>query len=274
MQPEDLKEAMTSLPGPGFEALIRPHTGDLADIRPTARGNGSAFTGMVECSQGPFFVKAVPNRPGGRRDSLIREGLVNRFVQPISPALRWRAEDEAWVALGFEVINGRPSDFTPGSSDLPAIVEILNSIGQLALPDIAHDWLETRWDRYAEDGDADLFRGDALLYTDIHESNLLIGDRDTWAVDWSWPTRGAAFIDPALLVMQLIASGHDAEAAETWVSECRAWKAADPAAVDAFAAATQRMWRERVERNPDTTWLKAMLVAAQEWAGHRGIVAG
>ncbi|MFC5744089.1 protein kinase [Actinomadura rugatobispora] len=262
---------MTSLPGPGFEALIRPHTGDLAEIAPTARGNGSAFTGLVECALGPFFIKAVPNRPGGRRDSLVREGLVNPFVQPISPALRWRAEDEAWLALGFEVVNGRPSDFTPGSPDLPAIVDTLNRIAAVALPDIAHDWVETRWGRYAG-GDAGLFRGGALLYTDIHESNLLIGDRDTWAVDWAWPTRGAAFIDPAILVVQLIAAGHDAEAAEEWASGCQAWKTADSSAVNAFAAATLRMWRERVERFPDTTWLKAMLVATQEWVDHRGIV--
>ncbi|MFF5265422.1 protein kinase [Actinomadura viridis] len=260
---------MKSLPGSGFEALVRPHTGDLTEIVPTARGNGSAFTGIIQCARGPFFVKAVPNRPGGRRDSLIREGQVNPHVQPIAPALRWRAEDEAWVALGFEVIDARRSDFTPGSSDLPAIVDILNRIAAVALPDIAHDWAETRWDRYAG-ADAELFRGDALLYTDIHESNLLIGDQTTWAVDWAWPTRGAAFIDPALLVVQLIAAGHSAEGAEDWASGCQDWKAADPRAVDAFAAATLRMWRERAERH-DADWIKAMLAATQQWADHRSL---
>jgi hypothetical protein len=164
--------------------------------------------------------------------------------------VRWQAEDDRWLVLGFEAIAGRASDFTPGSPDLPIIVDILNRIGALPLPDIAHDWTETRWDRYTEAADADLFRGETLLYTDIHQNNLLIGKRDTWAVDWSWPTRGAAFIDPALLVVQLIAAGHDAEAAEEWASGCRAWKAADSSAVDAFAVATLRMWRERAERNP------------------------
>ncbi|MFC6884128.1 MULTISPECIES: hypothetical protein [Actinomadura] len=265
---------MKTLPGPGFEELLHPHTGDLADIRPTSHGSESAFTGMVDSAQGAFFVKAVPNRPGGRRDSLVREGLVNPYVQPLSPPVRWRAEEDRWLVLGFEVIDGRACDFTPGSPDLPVIVDIISRIGALPLPGIAHDWAETRWNRYADDRDAELFRGDTLLYTDIHENNLLIGERGTWAVDWAWPTRGAAFIDPALLVVQLIAAGHDAEAAEEWASGCPAWRAADPSAVSAFAAATLRMWRERVERNPDPAWMKAMLLATQEWADHRGIAVG
>lgn len=71
--------------------LIGSHTGEVSGIRPTERGNNSASTVLVDCEKGSFFVKAVPNRPGGRRDSLIREALVNPHIQPISPALVWQA---------------------------------------------------------------------------------------------------------------------------------------------------------------------------------------
>ncbi|TDD83951.1 hypothetical protein [Actinomadura rubrisoli] len=255
------------LPGPEFTALIRPHTGDVTGVRPTSRGNNSAVTAIVECENGPFFVKAVPNRPGGRRDSLVREGLVNPYVRSLSPASLWKAEDQAWIALGFEVVDGRSADFTPGSADLPAIIDIINRIGVLDLPEIAHDWPETRWDRFATD--ADRFQGRSLLYTDINPDNLLIGDGATWAVDWSWPTRGAAFIDPACLVVQLVAAGHSPQAAETWAAHCPAWTNADPQAISAFATANRHMYRRFADRSPDAPWLAAMATSAQQWADYR-----
>jgi hypothetical protein len=259
------------LPGE-LQALIRPHTGDLIEMSPTARGNNTAITALVDCENGPFFVKAVPNRPGGRRDSLIREGLINPFVVPISPAMRWQAEDAGWIALGFEIIEGRPSDFTPSSGDLPAIIDLLNRIGELEVPSVARDWPETRWDRFSSDeAAAALFRGETLLYTDINPSNLVIGDRATWAVDWSWPTRGAAFIDPACLVVQLISAGHTVEAAEACAGRCKAWAHADPNGINAFAAANMRMYRHLADRRPGQAWLRAMAAATEAWVDHRRV---
>jgi hypothetical protein len=261
-------------PDPGLEALIRPHTGDVSTFHPSKYGFSSDLTAMVDCEKGPFFVKAMRNRPGGRRDSIVREQLVNPFVQPITPALRWYAEDEEWIVLGFEAVKGRPSDFAPGSSDLPIVVELVKLVGELPLPAVAREWPETRWDRYVVDAaDTELFRGDALLHTDINPDNVLIGGPNGWVVDWSWPTRGAAFIDPAELVMQLVASGHSAEAAEGWVAECPAWKDADPRAIDAFAAASLRMSQRFAERQPDAEWLGAMVAATQEWVTHRSTLA-
>lgn len=259
-------------PGPALHALIHPHTGGLTGIRPTERGDMSDLTALVECERGPFFVKAMRNRPGGRRDSLLREERINPFVQPVSPALRWQAENEEWIALGFDVVDGRPSNFKPGSPDLPAVVELLNRMGELDLPDIARDWPETRWNRFvSNESEANLFQGDALLHADINPSNLLVGDRDVWAVDWAWPTRGAAFIDPAQLVVQLVSAGHCAAAAESWAAECKVWASTDPKAIDAFAAATVRMWRAMADRRPAEPWLTAMVAAAQAWADHRAV---
>ncbi|GAA1175078.1 hypothetical protein GCM10009654_35350 [Streptomyces hebeiensis] len=259
-------------PGPEFWDLIRLHTGDLADVRPTPRGFSSDLTALVESEKGRFFVKAMANRPGGRRDSIVRERLINPAVQPISPALRWHTENDAWVVLGFEAVEGRTSDFAPDSPDLPAIVGVIDRIGELGLPPVAHDWPETRWNRFAaHPADVSLFQGEALLHTDINPSNLLVGDGNTWAVDWSWPTRGAAFIDPACLVVQLIAAGHSVESAESCASDCAAWARADPKAIDAFAAATSRMHRAFAERRPGVQWLGAMGEAARSWAAHRGV---
>lgn len=261
-----------NLPGAEFWSLVRPHTGGLVEVRRTARGFRSDLTALVACERGPFFVKGVRNLPGGRRDSLVRERLINPAVRTVSPALRWHAEDERWIVLGFEVVEGRVSDLAPGSPDLPAVVAAVDRIGALPLPEVARGWAETRWDRFTATGsDTVLLRGGALLHTDINSGNVLVGERGTWVVDWSWPTYGAVFIDLACLVLQLVAAGHGAEEAESWASGCTAWAEAEPKAVDAFAVATARMYWHAADRKSDAVWLTEMADAAQRWAVHRGV---
>ncbi|MEV6496915.1 hypothetical protein [Streptomyces prunicolor] len=251
--------------------LIQQHTGLVASVQRTERGFSSDLTAIVECEKGPYFVKAVRNRPGGRRDSLVRERVISEFTRSISPAMLWEVEADSWLVLGYEAVEGRRANLKPDSSDLPTVVDLVGRIGELALPDVAAEWAETRWNRFAADpSEAELFRGHSLLHTDINPSNFMIGKR-SWVVDWAWPTRGAGFIDPAILVVQLIASGHSPEEAEAWVADGRVWREASPLAIDAFTAAQVRMHRRLVERNPDESWLKAMLVACQDFADHRGV---
>ncbi|WP_433233993.1 protein kinase [Actinomadura nitritigenes] len=258
---------MDALPGPGFAALIQPHTGDLHDFEATERGHSSDVTALATGEKGDWFVKAVRNRPGGRRDSLVREELINRHVQPISPPIAWRAENDEWLVLGFERVHGRHADFAPASSDLPDVVDVVRRIGALPLPEVAADWTETRWDRYATE--PALLRGNTLLYTDINPDNILISNQAVWAVDWAWPTRGAAFIDPALLVVQLVAAGHAPEEADAAMAVCPAWENARAAAIDVFADANARMHETFAKRSPDTQWLEDMATAARRWADHR-----
>ncbi|MGA5560737.1 hypothetical protein ACPCUV_06065 [Streptomyces platensis] len=120
---------------------------------------------------------------------------------------------------------------------------------------------------FADEADTQLFRGKTLLFTDVN--HLMIGHGRAWAVDWSWPTHGAAFIDPSCLIVQLIAAGRTPESAEHWAGSRKGWTDADTRAIDAFAAATARMNRAFAERNPDASWLGAMADAAQAWVDHR-----
>ncbi|MGI5192304.1 hypothetical protein ACQEVY_01390 [Streptomyces sp. CA-288835] len=87
------------LPDPAFWALIHSHTGDLADTQPTERGFGSDLSAVVECEKGPFFVKAMRNRPGGRRDSITRERLINPFIRSFGHSAE---SAEWWAARCFQ----------------------------------------------------------------------------------------------------------------------------------------------------------------------------
>ncbi|TDC64881.1 protein kinase [Streptomyces hainanensis] len=257
---------------PEIEALIQPYTGKSKTIRPTSsRGYSSDITTLIEGEAGSFFIKAMRNQPGGGRDSLMREKAINPFVRSVSPPLLWTAENGEWIILGFQTLDCRSSSFAPGSSDLPTVVDLLNRVAGLSLPEVARGWVETRWDRFAPEEEGKLFRGDVLLHTDINGNNLVLGKQGSWIVDWAWPSRGAAFIDPATLVVQLVAAGHSPEAAESWATGCKAWVNADPQAIDAFAAAQVRMYWQFAFRRPEETWLRAVAEAAEAWANHRGV---
>ena len=249
------------------ESAIQPHTGPVTAIRRTTHGTNSDLTAVVECEKGPFFVKAVRDRPGGRRDSLLRERQIAPALTHLSPRLLWDVEADGWLVLGYQAVDARHADLAPGSPDLPLVVDTVARIGRVPLPSYARPWTETRWDRFTPD--PGLFRGDALLHTDLNPHNLLVAGPRVWAVDWAWPTRGAAFIDPALLVVQLIAAGHTPASAEQWASRTPAWRTADRRAVTAFGAANLRMHRTFAQRKPQAEWLEAMVEACRSWTVHR-----
>ncbi|MER5493391.1 protein kinase [Streptomyces sp. NPDC002490] len=257
------------LPAPDLLAQIERFTGPVKEMRPTKRGFSSDVLALVDGGLGRFFVKGIRNPAGGRREQFLRERLINESVHTVSPRLCWHVESSDWMALGFEQVEAEPSRFEPGSPDLPAVLDLLRRIGDIPLPDLVVDWPETRWDAFVADpAEARLLRGDTLVHGDVAPGNFLVGSGN-WVVDWSWPTRGAAFIDPGVLVLQFIAAGHSPAAAEDLLSECPAWLTSDGRGIDVFARANLRMWRHRAERFPEQSWLREMEATARAWVDHR-----
>ena len=112
--------------------------------------------------------------------------------------------------------------------------------------------------------------GGTLLHTDWKADNvLIIADGRAWLVDWAWASRGAAWIDPALWAIWLIASGHSAEGANSLAGQHPAWDITPVKYIDAFAQAQEQRWESiaRVDR-PDE-WTHKLHVAAQTWAQYR-----
>ncbi|MEV7570516.1 hypothetical protein [Streptomyces tanashiensis] len=115
----------------------------------------------------------------------------------------------------------------------------------------------------------ELFAGTALLHTDWFPTNVLITGGRAFVVDWAWASRGATWIDPALWVVWLINHGHTPAEAETWAARVPSWHTAPPAAVDAFAAATESVWEDITDGDAEP-WMLDMLTAARRWETHRG----
>ena len=135
-------------PGPDFWRLIEPRIGPIDTVEHTVRGYPSDVTAIVRGGAGSVFVKAARD-PGPHVSSLQREAAINPYVRSVSPALRWQHHGDGWIALGFDVVDGRHADFTD-PADLAMVADLVGTVGKIDCPDIARDWAESRWDRYTE----------------------------------------------------------------------------------------------------------------------------
>lgn len=247
---------------------IVPYTGAVYSSARAERGYTADVTLTAECELGPLFIKGY-RLPTRDMICFERESAINAHVLSVSPRLLWQHISDTWAVLGFERAPGSVAHFSPGSPDLPAVIDVLNRLASIECPVIAldEDWAEWRFDRFTDT--PELFAGNALLHSDIAPGNFLIHDGSAMVVDWAYPTRGAGFIDVAQLVVQLISSGRTPEDAEGWAERCKAWQSADSAAIDAFAAADLRLQQWAAESRPDEEWHTAMVRATADWLEYR-----
>ncbi|MFE2022965.1 hypothetical protein ACFW9O_33525 [Streptomyces sp. NPDC059499] len=152
----------------------------------------------------------------------------------------------------------------PGSADLPLVAAALTELQGITAPaNIEIKDAADRWAPYAPSGTLRHFAGDALLHTDFAPDNVLITQGRARLVDWAWPTRGAAWIDPGALALRLMDAGHSAEQAIAFVGCFPSWRNAAREALAAFGAATATLWREIAEQHSDE-WKQGMAEHAAE----------
>ena len=126
---------------------------------------------------------------------------------------------------------------------------------------------ERRWGGHVRDGgDAQLLAGDTLLHTTLTPDDLLVTGSRTHLVGWSQPTRGAAWIDPALLILRLMDAGHTARDADLWArAHFPSWAAAPDTAVTVFSEANSYVWGMIAGDNPTESNERTARSAGQ-WA--------
>jgi hypothetical protein len=245
--------------------LIEKETGPVTAVTKLAEGRNSEISVIVLAGDEATFVKGrrISHRRAWTQE---RERLINPFVRHVSPALKWHAADAEWSLLGFECAPGAHADYSPGSPDIPKVVDALLRLQCTTCPDgIEVKLAEQRWAAYTRT--PGLLAGRSLLHTEWTPGNVLVGER-ALLVDWAWPTRGAAWIDPACLGVWLIASGHAPDSAESWAARVPSWRDAPPGALDEFARVQALMW-EGIADDSAEEWTKKMARAARRWASHR-----
>jgi hypothetical protein len=193
------------------------------------------------------------------------EAMINPYVARASPRLRWHINADGWDVLVFEYVDGRHADYAPGSDDIPKVVEVVRLLGQVQCLDLPLKRAEQRWAPYTDD--ISVLRGDTLLHTDLNPLNVLINGTAK-IIDWAWPTRRAAWIEPACFVLRLMAAGHTPEDAEAWAQRTSSWCSALAKDIDAFAAASVRAWVEIAQADPQP-WKKRLAAVAEKWQRYR-----
>ncbi|MFG1709262.1 hypothetical protein ACFLIM_39330 [Nonomuraea sp. M3C6] len=250
---------------------IEKHTGRVRSARTVSEGLNSSVAMLLSTEVGPVFVKGL-RRAYPRRWTQDMEWMVNPYVTGVAPRVLWRIEEE-WDLLGFEAVEGRHAVYEPDSADLPRLMHTMAALGKMQCPDLPLKTAEDRWGPYVtEPEQASWFVGGRLLHTDYNPLNVLISGRRALLIDWAWPTKGAGWIDPACLVIRLIAGGHTAEQAERAVSGLPAWEGAPVEGLDVFSAASVRLWQE-IEGAASTSWTAGMAEAACMWQTYRGVAA-
>lgn len=244
--------------------LIEKESGSFHIVKHVPGGLNSELSVIIQAGDDITFIK------GRRADhprawTQERERAVNPAVRHISPPLKWSVRSETWDLNGFEYVPGRHADYSPGSADLPKIVTTLRMLQETPCPDTELKEAEQRWASYCDA--PELFAGASLLHTEWTPGNVLVVDR-AWLVDWAWPTRGAAWIDPACWVVWLIASGHAPASAENHATMIPSWQEAPSTSVDEFALAQARMWAE-IAAESSHPWTKSLATASSLWSTHR-----
>ncbi|MEV8030764.1 aminoglycoside phosphotransferase [Streptomyces sp. NPDC086182] len=243
--PADVRRAISDKTGVVHRAL-------------TAEGGmNSGIACVLETNSGRVFVKGIPTdhpQVAAQR----REAAVAPHLPASCPRLYWHLESGRWSLLGWEVIDGRHADYRPDSPDLPLVEAALVELQDVTAPGgIGIKDAVDRWADYAPPGTLHYFEGNTLLHTDFAPDNVLIAGDRARLIDWAWPTRGAAWIDPGSLALQLMEAGHAVEEALAFASRFLSWRNAKAEALAAFSSATAVLWREIAEVDP-TPWKLGM----------------
>jgi len=223
---------------PGFASVLTGENGDQMFVKAASKLAQAAF--------------ADSYRDEAHNLSLLPDGL------PI-PRLLWSHEDDLWVILGFEYVDGpnpsRPWERVELDACLDSLEVIADALtpppGALALDtfaaefaDCPKDWDHVRkvaphWphleqaaalaERFVESTS-----GNTWVHTDARDDNFLM-PRDGRALlcDWNWPVVGAAWIDTVLLLIAAYGDGVDADAV---LAGRRLTKDVDPEAIDILLA--------------------------------------
>jgi hypothetical protein len=244
--------------------LIEKETGPIRAVTEISEGRNSEISVIIRTDRDVTFVKG---RKADHRQAWTqeRERIINPLVRHVSPALKWSIVNADWDLLGFEYMPGDHADYSPGSLDIPKVMTVLRRLQEITCPGIEVKRADQRWASYTSS--PDLLAGASLLHTDWSPGNVLVSER-AYLVDWAWPTRGAAWIDPACLVVWLIASGHTPRSAEAWAAQIPSWQSAPADSLDEFARVQALMW-EGIAADSSEPWTNNLARASRLWTRYR-----
>lgn len=209
----------------------------------SAHSAGAGYTpglaSVLTCADGSrHFVKAASKKAQRPFADAYREEVRKLHALPDGlpvPRLLWSHEDDLWVVLELEYVDGTLPVRPWRTDELDAALDTLEVLADrltpppLRLPTVAEELAEclTGWDHVRRvdpgrphladaaelaAGFAEATAGTTLVHTDVRDDNLLLADGRALLCDWNWPAVGAPWVDTVLLLISVHGDGLDADA--------------------------------------------------------------
>ncbi|MEV6586491.1 phosphotransferase [Streptomyces acidicola] len=249
-------------------AAVERHTGPVATAETAPHGVMSRLACTVHTPSGRAFVKGT--RYNDPQAWVYRHEAKVTQAAPRAARVLWEVDAGGWLLWGYEYVDGRHPDLSPGSADIPPLVRTLTVLSEASWPEALNKKpLHTRWAGFLpEDVPAGL-QGRGLAHTDMSPHNMLVTlDGDLLLLDWALSCPAPAWADAALTIPRLIAAGHTPQQAEMIARQVPSYRAADPATVTTFARTVYAAW-ENWERTRPMPHRAALTAAARGWMTHR-----
>lgn len=199
------------------------------------------------------------------------------------PTLLWSHEDDLWVLLALEYVDGHGPARPWRRDELDASLDTLEVLAQaltpppLPLDTFAHEFADFLgcWDHvratapdwpHLEEAAAlaagyqRATAGDTVVHTDARDDNFVLTPGRAYLCDWNWPVVGAAWIDTVCLLMTAFGDGLDADAL---LAERPLTRDVDPADVDCVLALFCGYFLQR--RDEPTPHSSPYLRRHQDW---------
>lgn len=229
----------------GLQDAVDRKAGGVLGFAP-ARGGGRAhLAGTARTPTGLIFIKGV-RVDDDTELPMLRAEAANLFhAAPLAPRLIWQLEQNGWLLLGLERIQGRHARYNPGSPDLQALAEALAR--HMAAPDTGSVAEPYARRLAAEDAEVDALAGNHLIHADLNPGNVLVTPEGAVrVVDWGFCARGAAWLEPALVLPWLILAGHTPAQAQAWADGgIPGFADLAPARLDLLAALLHQRWNSK-----------------------------
>lgn len=273
-----IEPAWLDLPA-GVRARVSQELGAPAvEFEAVAGGFSDGVVGIVTIAGTRVFIKAVPTHSGAAADYRIEAAVSQALPAAVpTPRLRFSFEQDGWVLLCFDAIDGlhprepwRTSELRSVCNTLDAIGSALSSFDTSELPTVA-DRMHGRcltWTALAEAGSYERLGiedlspwerryldrlaqvesswhrhlvGGELLHFDLRFDNIMLAPTGAvWFLDWGRACTGPGWVD---LVCLLLESDLGLINPETAFLASTLGQSADPVAVDAFLVALASNWR-------------------------------
>jgi hypothetical protein len=256
-----MRRDWTALPESVTDTIARS-VGGTPVVTPASCGNHAEIAATVAGLSGTVFVKAATSEFSVR--ALRYEMTATKAIHSrLAPAVEWHMEADGWLVVGFEHLDGAHADLSPGSVDLDLLGDRLRELERT--PATGGPWFDPRSRVAFSHPEMD---GGTLVHSDLNPTNLIVTADGLRIVDWAYATKGAPWLELALLAPWLIGSGHTPEQAEAWLSQLAGWTSADPKALDHFAFSNAEKWATKARQSPEA-WMHDLAAWNGEWAAHR-----